>query len=189
MLAGAAASAACVTDRGRLPPFVPGNPQNLSAVEATGFMRNGNLSAEHYATVLLNQCERLKSLNAFITLDRDQVLSDARAADERRKSGAKLGPLHGLPIPIKDSVNTKDLRTTAGTPALRSPTPGDATPPAGQLLLSDMDRGSRSVKRSFNVAESPGASSSAYIAAIFVPHSFGFRNLRIPKFGMRSAFS
>jgi Asp-tRNA(Asn)/Glu-tRNA(Gln) amidotransferase A subunit family amidase len=91
----------------------------LSAVDAVAAMQDGSLTAERYASALLEQCERGKALNAFVTLDRGRVLAAARAADQRRKSGAKMGPLHGLPIPIKDSVNTKDLRTTAGTAALR----------------------------------------------------------------------
>jgi len=97
----------------------PANVLEMSAVDAVAAMQRGSMTAEEYAWALLEQCERLQALNAFITLDREQVLAEARAADERRKSGAALGPLHGLPIPIKDSINTKDLPTTAGTPALR----------------------------------------------------------------------
>jgi mandelamide amidase len=47
------------------------------------------------------------------------VLEAARACDQHRGAGGKLGPLFGLPIPVKDSVNTLDYPTTAGTPALR----------------------------------------------------------------------
>jgi Asp-tRNA(Asn)/Glu-tRNA(Gln) amidotransferase A subunit family amidase len=46
-------------------------------------------------------------------------LEAARAADKARAAGATLGMLHGLPIPVKDSVNTKDLPTSNGTRALR----------------------------------------------------------------------
>jgi Asp-tRNA(Asn)/Glu-tRNA(Gln) amidotransferase A subunit family amidase len=91
----------------------------LSAAEAVDRMKRGDLTAEHYAQTLLEQCERGKALNAFITLEPDRVLEAARAADRKRISGVPLGPLHGLPIPIKDSVNTKDYPTTGGTPALR----------------------------------------------------------------------
>src|SRR5579862_1883761 len=101
---------------------------NLSATDAIAAMHDGGLTAERYAQALLEQCERGKALNAFITLDREQVLAAARAADQRRKSGASLGRLHGLPIPIKDSVNTKDLKTTAGTPALRDFHPKEDAP-------------------------------------------------------------
>jgi mandelamide amidase len=92
----------------------------LSAVDAVARLTHGDFLAEQYAAALLAQCERCKALNAFIMLEPQKVLEAARAADERRKSGAKLGPLHGLPIPIKDSVNTKDYPTTGGTPALRT---------------------------------------------------------------------
>jgi indoleacetamide hydrolase len=92
---------------------------NLSARDAVAALMRGDITAEKYATALLAQCERSERLNAFISLDRERLLQVARAADARRKSGAKLGPLHGLPIPVKDSVNTKDYRTTGGTAALR----------------------------------------------------------------------
>ena len=99
----------------------PGAAQMLemSATEAVAAIRQGEITAERYATVLLEQCERGKALNAFITLEPPRVLEAARAADLQRKAGRGRGLLHGLPIPVKDSVNTRDLRTTAGTPALR----------------------------------------------------------------------
>ncbi len=100
----------------------------MSAVDVVAAMKSGSLPAERYALALLEQCERGKALNAFITLDRERVLAAARAADQRRRTGGKLGPLHGLPIPIKDSVNTNDLRTTVGTPALRGFQPKEYAP-------------------------------------------------------------
>lgn len=92
----------------------------LSAVDVVAKLRNGEVTAERYVSALLERCQQGKTLNAFITLPQDQVLEAARAADHLRSSGAKLGALHGLPIPVKDSVNTKDMPTTGGTPALRS---------------------------------------------------------------------
>jgi mandelamide amidase len=83
-------------------------------------MRNGDIKAEDYARALLDRAKSLESLNAFRALDRQMVLELARSADKRRKAGARLGALHGLPIPVKDSVNTKALPTTNGTPALRN---------------------------------------------------------------------
>lgn len=91
---------------------------NLSAVEAIAAMGRGELTAEQYATVLLDRCARATFLNAFITLQPQRVLAEAREADVQRAKGRPLGPLHGLPMPIKDSVNTAQYRTTAGTPAL-----------------------------------------------------------------------
>jgi Asp-tRNA(Asn)/Glu-tRNA(Gln) amidotransferase A subunit family amidase len=92
---------------------------DLSAVQAVKLMSNGDLAAEHYAQALLERCAEQKALNAFITLEPERVLEAARAADRRRASGAALGALHGLPVPIKDSLNTSEYPTTAGTPALR----------------------------------------------------------------------
>jgi Asp-tRNA(Asn)/Glu-tRNA(Gln) amidotransferase A subunit family amidase len=91
----------------------------LSAVQAIKAMHAGDLTAEDYARALLQRCEAGASLNAFISLLPEQVLKDARECDRLRSAGRPLGALHGLPIPIKDSVNTHDYTTTAGTPALR----------------------------------------------------------------------
>ena len=82
-------------------------------------MQRGELRAEAYASALLARAKQYEALNAFISLQRESVLEAARNADRARTSGATPGPLHGLPIPIKDSVNTMDLPTTGGTPALR----------------------------------------------------------------------
>jgi mandelamide amidase len=92
----------------------------LTAGEAIAAMRQGDIPAEAYATALLERCEAGKHLNAFISLEPERVLEAARAADTKRASGAVLPPLHGLPIPVKDSVNTRDYATTGGTPALRN---------------------------------------------------------------------
>ena len=92
---------------------------NLSAEEAVRAMTMGAVTAERYARALLERCAALHALNAFITIDRVRVLEQARMADHQRARGAKLGPLHGLPIPVKDSLNTAQYPTTAGTPALR----------------------------------------------------------------------
>jgi Asp-tRNA(Asn)/Glu-tRNA(Gln) amidotransferase A subunit family amidase len=106
---------------------------DLSAAEAVERMRRGDLSSENYAEALLERCASAKALNAFITLEPDQVLRDARAADRLRARGAKLGPLHGLPIPVKDCVNTRDYPTSAGTAALRHFRPAADAPLLTQL--------------------------------------------------------
>ena len=101
-------------------PVTPDHLTELSAIDAIRAMRQGEVLAEDYAAALLQRCEAGKHLNAFITLDPNRVLEAAREADRRRASGAQPGPLHGLPIPVKDSVNTRDYPTTGGTPALRN---------------------------------------------------------------------
>jgi indoleacetamide hydrolase len=101
---------------------------NLSAVEAVAAMRRGDIATETYAQTLLGRAEQCKALNAFITLEPDSVLEAARGADRARTAGGSLGALHGLPIPVKDSVNTKDLPTTGGTRALRNFRPSADAP-------------------------------------------------------------
>ncbi len=98
---------------------------DLSATDAIKAMRNGSVSAEAYASALLEQAVRGRALNAFITLEPDRVLEAARDADRRRAAGQVPGLLHGLPIPVKDSVNTRDYPTTGGSPALRHFVPAE----------------------------------------------------------------
>jgi mandelamide amidase len=106
---------------------------DLSAVEAVAAIRRGEISAERFASALLARCAAAASLNAFVTLEPERVLDSARAADKRRASGARLGALHGLPIPIKDSVNTRDFPTSGGTAALRNFRPAVDAPLVARL--------------------------------------------------------
>jgi mandelamide amidase len=108
----------------------------LSTIDVVAKLRNGEVTAERYATAILERCQQCKTLNAFITLPQEQVREAARAADRLRVSGAKLGALHGLPIPVKDSVNTKDMPTTGGTPALRNFRPKEDAPVVRALLAA-----------------------------------------------------
>jgi len=101
------------------------NLVELSATAVVTAIRNGDIKSEDYARALLDRAQQLASLNAFRTLNRDMVLEAARDADKRRASGAQLGMLHGLPIPVKDSVNTKALPTSNGTRALANFRPKD----------------------------------------------------------------
>jgi indoleacetamide hydrolase len=124
------ATAAVLLDLGRSPASAsPPSPlEQLSAVGALRAMARGEVTAESYVATLLARCHAMSDLNAFITLDADRALESARDCDRRRSTTSKLGPLHGLPIPIKDSVNVKGYPTTAGTPALRHFRPVDDAP-------------------------------------------------------------
>jgi len=106
---------------------------NLSAVEAVAHMSEGSLTSERYAQALLARCQAAKALNAFIALDPARVLEAARTRDRERQAGTKPGALFGLPIPVKDSVNTRDYPTTAGTPALRHFQPAQDAPVVAAL--------------------------------------------------------
>src|SRR3984957_16572210 len=115
------------------PSSAHGHLTDLTAVEAVGRMSRGELTCERYAQALLERCRAARALNAFITLDPARVLEDARARDLERRAGAKPGPLFGLPIPVKDSVNTRDYPTTGGTPALKGFRPKDDAPVVAAL--------------------------------------------------------
>lgn len=156
----------------------------LSAAEAVTRLRRGDFTAERYTEALLRRCHSGAGLNAFITLRPDQVLEAARECDRKRRGGAPLGPLHGLPIPIKDSVNTSDLPTTAGTPALRHFQPRDDAPlvsrlrAAGAIVLGktnlhELSYGYTSNNHAFGAVHNPydpkripGGSSGGTAAAI-----------------------
>jgi indoleacetamide hydrolase len=157
---------------------------DLSAVEAVARMTRGDLTAERYAEALLARCQSAKALNAFITLDPERVMADARARDLERRSGLPSGALFGLPIPVKDSVNTRDYRTTAGTPALRNFHPRDDAPLVatlrgagaivlGKTTLHELSYGWTSnnlafgaVHNPYDPARIPGGSSGGTAAAI-----------------------
>jgi Asp-tRNA(Asn)/Glu-tRNA(Gln) amidotransferase A subunit family amidase len=95
----------------------------LGAAEAAAAIRAGDISAQALIDALLDRCTRAASLNAFISLDPDAVRAAARSADQQRQRGERLGPLHGVPIALKDNFDTADFTTTAGTPALAAHRP------------------------------------------------------------------
>ena len=96
---------------------------HLTATEAVRHISEGSLSAETYARALLAQAERLDFLDTIISIDPDAVLEAAHQVDMARRRGRRLGPLAGLPLLVKDNIDTKALPTTAGTPGLLSNRP------------------------------------------------------------------
>ena len=106
----------------------------LGAAQAATAIRNGDLSAESYAETLIAQGAAWRHLNAFISEDADALREAARAADRRRRSGARLGPLHGVPLVLKDNIDTVDLPATGGTAALRNHRPRQNAPVAQALF-------------------------------------------------------
>src|SRR6266540_420571 len=106
----------------------------LGARRAADAVRNGEQTAEALAEALLARCAAASPLNAFISLEADRLRAAARAADQRRQRGERLGPLHGVPLALKDNIDTADFPTTAGTPALAAHRPKRNAPIVQRLL-------------------------------------------------------
>ncbi len=83
----------------------------LTATELADDVRRGQISASEVAEHFVGRVESVNpTINAIVDFDREQVLSDARALDEKLGGGESVGPLHGVPFTIKD------LTAVAGRP-------------------------------------------------------------------------
>lgn len=183
---------------------LPGALHELSLSAAASAVRKGDVSSSKYAAALLEQARAHKELNAFITLDEEAVLEAARTADLEREKGKPLGLLHGLPLAIKDSINTRDLPTSVGTKVLAGNRPKkDATAVAtlrdagaivfGKSNLVEMSSGLTGFNAHYGQVKNPydrsritGGSSSgsaASVAARIVPAALGgdtVGSIRVP---------
>ena len=91
----------------------------LSLHELSGRIRAREVSPVEATEAALARIERLNpKLNAYITAMAEGALADARAAEAEIASGRHRGPLHGVPIGVKDLCATKGVRTTAGSKIL-----------------------------------------------------------------------
>ena len=74
---------------------------------------DGDISSEELVSAHLEQIERVNpAVNAMVTMVADSALEQARAADGSRSAGEELGPLHGLPVAVKDLHDTAGIVTT-----------------------------------------------------------------------------
>jgi amidase len=86
-----------------------------TATDALDALARGAITSEALLTAQLERVERFNPvLSAVVAMDLDGALRDARAADEARRQGRLTGPLHGLPMTIKDIFATRGLVTTSG---------------------------------------------------------------------------
>lgn len=108
--------------------------QAMTASQAVAAIRAGSVSAEAYVTTLIARAEALKDLNALITLNKTGALAAAKKIDAMRAAGTALPALAGLPIVVKDNINTSELPTTGGTPALKNVQPTSNAPSLQKLL-------------------------------------------------------
>jgi len=164
-----------------------------TVAEQSAALRAGELSSAELTQACLERIEQHRELNAFITVDAERALAQARVADERRSRG-EAGPLTGVPIAQKDIFCTDGMLTTCGSRMLSNFTaPYDATVirkfnEAGAVLLgkTNMDEfamGSSNetsffgaVKNPWQADAVPGGSSggsAAAVAARLVPAATG----------------
>jgi mandelamide amidase len=106
----------------------------LGVRDAAAAIGVGEITAEALAEALLKRCAEASSLNAFIHLDPDAVRAAARRADAKRQRGEPLGPLHGVPLAIKDNIDSAEAPTTGGTPGLKGNRPQRNAPVLQRLL-------------------------------------------------------
>jgi len=154
----------------------------------------GKLSAEDYAAVVAAAIKEHAALNAVVVWDEAKLAADARELDLVYGKNGTVGPLHGVPLVLKDNINTKSLPTSAGTPALLGNHPGENAPLAGRLFaagallagksnLHELSSGGTSANMVFGPARNPynptyipGGSSggtAAAVAARIVPAGIG----------------
>ena len=89
---------------------------DLSISEAAELLRRKEISPVDLATACLDRIERLNPvLNAFITVTRESAMVEARVAEDEIQRGHWRGPLHGIPIGLKDLIDTAGVRTTCGS--------------------------------------------------------------------------
>jgi aspartyl-tRNA(Asn)/glutamyl-tRNA(Gln) amidotransferase subunit A len=98
----------------------------LTIREAARLLRARKVSSLELTNSALARIERLNpSLNAFITVIAALARQQARAADREIRAGKHRGPLHGIPITIKDNYSTRGVRSTAGSKILRDFVPDE----------------------------------------------------------------
>ena len=154
-------------------------PTALSAREAAAEMARGAMTAEDYARACLDRVAEVEpEIHAFAHLDRDHVLAQARALDQHRQHGRPLGPLHGVPVGIKDIIDTADYPTENGSPFFAGRRPQrDATVVAklraagaiifGKTVTTEVAyRHPGATRNPHDPERTPGGSSSGSAAAV-----------------------
>src|SRR5215467_13492287 len=99
----------------------------FACIEEIGkLFRKRKLSPVELTKLMLGRIERFNpKLNAYVTITRELALAQAKKAETelyaplRRKGHRDRGPLHGIPISLKDNIYTKDIRTTGGSNILK----------------------------------------------------------------------
>ena len=165
------------------------NPAQLSALRVAEAIREGELTSEELTEACLARIdEHEEQIGAWEHLDKEFALAQARNADLARQEGKALGPFHGIPVGIKDIIDTADFPTENGSPlhAGRQPTEDAAVVSllknAGAVIMGKTVTTEFAVyspgktKNPHDPNRTPGGSSSgsaASVASCMVPVAVG----------------
>ncbi len=102
----------------------------MRAVDLAGMIRRKKLSSQEVMQAHLCQIACTNpNVNAIVTLvPEDRLMEEAKSADAAMAKGKTVGPLHGVPVAVKDLTETRGIRTTYGSPILRDFIPDDDAP-------------------------------------------------------------
>ena len=155
------------------------NANLLSALEAREAIEEGILTSVELVEACFERIDEVEeSIGAWAHLDRETALEQARQADNFRRRGLPLGALHGLPVGIKDIIDTSDYPTERGSVIYQGRTPTtDATlvsllREAGAIILGKTVTTELAVytpgktRNPHNTDHTPGGSSSGSAAAV-----------------------
>src|SRR5581483_2285566 len=119
---------------------------NLTLTEAARAVRGRDVSPVELTRTMLDRIAQLDGrLRSFITVAAEPALAEARRAEAAARRGGALGPLHGVPLALKDLFDTAGMATTAGSKILADRVPArDATVvtrlrAAGAVLLGKLN--------------------------------------------------
>ncbi|MUM16598.1 amidase [Mycobacterium sp. CBMA 623] len=117
----------------------------MSLLDVAKEIQHGRISPTELTSAMLDRISRLQPrLHAYVTVTEDLAMRQAAQAEQEIRQGRYRGPLHGMPIAVKDLIRTRDVRTTAGMSIYAHYTPDyDATVverlrQAGAVLLGKL---------------------------------------------------
>jgi aspartyl-tRNA(Asn)/glutamyl-tRNA(Gln) amidotransferase subunit A len=120
----AAATAAAARVRTTSAAESGADPLTWSLTQAAAALAKGIISSEELTKLCLARIGKLdRRLNAFITLEADSALAQARECDRLRRAGRVSSRLHGLPIALKDNIDTAGVKTTAAAQVFKDRVP------------------------------------------------------------------